>query len=60
MNVDALEPRRHAPPDGWSREAFERVTDALAAALVAAVRRDEERIAEDVEPGAPQANNARP
>ena len=36
MNVADLEPRRHAPPEGWPVETFERVTDALAAALVAA------------------------
>jgi len=34
-----LEPRRHDPPPGWSRETFERVTDALASALVATYRR---------------------
>ena len=39
MNVEALEPRRHEPPPGWPGDVFERVTDALAAALVAAVRR---------------------
>lgn len=38
MNVAALEPRRHAPPQGWAAATFERLTDALAAALVAAVR----------------------
>lgn len=27
----------HAPPSGWDKETFERVTDALGAALVAAV-----------------------
>ena len=41
MNPDALEPKRHAPPEGWDVTTFEAVTDALAAALVAAVRRAE-------------------
>ena len=36
---ERLEPRRHDPPDGWPPEVFEVLTDALAAALVAAVRR---------------------
>jgi hypothetical protein len=35
----ALEPRRHAPPPGWSPDVFERLTGAIAAALVAAARR---------------------
>ena len=39
----ALEPRRHDPPAGWDREAFEKLTDAIAAALIAAVRRAAER-----------------
>jgi hypothetical protein len=39
MNVNALEPRRHDVPSGWSAEAFEHLTDALAAALVSAYRR---------------------
>lgn len=43
MNVADLEPRRHAPPAGWSRETFERVTDALARILVSAYRRAVER-----------------
>jgi len=34
-----LAPRRHKPPAGWSREVFEAVTDALAQALVANLRR---------------------
>lgn len=34
----ALEPRRHAPPEGWNAQTFETVTSALAAALVAAYR----------------------
>ena len=29
----------HAPPPGWDSEAFERLTDAIAVALVAAVHR---------------------
>jgi hypothetical protein len=45
VNAADLQPRRHEPPEGWSRETFEAVTDALAAALVAAVRRQEERTA---------------
>jgi hypothetical protein len=36
---ERLEPRRHGPPPGWPAETFERLTDALAAALVAAIRR---------------------
>jgi len=39
LAIAALEPRCHTPPPGWSLETFERVTDALAAALVASVRR---------------------
>jgi len=39
VDPSALEPRLHEPPAGWSRETFEAVTDALAAALVAAYRR---------------------
>jgi hypothetical protein len=34
-----LQPCRHDPPAGWSREVFSRLTDAIAAALVGAVRR---------------------
>jgi hypothetical protein len=37
-----LQPRRHAPPAGWADDVYARVTDALAAALVAAVRRQGE------------------
>jgi hypothetical protein len=37
--VAALRPRRHVPPTGWPAETFERVTDSIAAALLAAVRR---------------------
>ena len=40
---ERLEPRRHAPPPGWPAETFERVIDAIAAALVAAYRRAAER-----------------
>jgi hypothetical protein len=39
MTPATLEPRRHAPPADWSPEVFEKLTDALAAALVAAVWR---------------------
>lgn len=39
MNILTLRAQRHAPPPGWGAETFERLTDALAAALVAAVRR---------------------
>jgi len=39
MNVDQLEPRRHAPPPGWPVETFEVVTTALAQALLTALRR---------------------
>ncbi len=40
MNVSDLEPRRHEPPAGWDATTFDAVTSALAAALVAAVRRE--------------------
>jgi hypothetical protein len=36
VNPDALEPRRHGPPEGWPPETFEQLTDALATALVVA------------------------
>jgi hypothetical protein len=39
MRIETLRARRHAPPAGWPVATFERVTDALAAALVAAHRR---------------------
>jgi hypothetical protein len=39
--MNALEPRRHEPPAGWPPEVFAAVVDAMAAALVAAVRRAE-------------------
>jgi hypothetical protein len=42
IDVSTLQPRRHEPPAGWSADVFEKVTDALAAALVAAVRRERE------------------
>jgi hypothetical protein len=54
VNVADLHPRRHDPPEGWSAETFERVTDALAAALVAAVRRQNETIW----PGVPASTRA--
>jgi hypothetical protein len=49
--VAALQPQRHEPPPGWPRETFERLTAALAAALVAAYRRaaEEEPAASGVE-----------
>jgi hypothetical protein len=40
VNVLMQHPHRHDPPPGWSRETFEAVTSALAAALVGAYRRD--------------------
>ena len=40
MNVSTLAPRRHDPPEGWSPETFQRVTDALAAALISSYKRD--------------------
>jgi hypothetical protein len=36
-----LTPQRHEPPAGWSQDVFARVTEALAAALVASWRRDQ-------------------
>jgi hypothetical protein len=42
IDVSTLQPRRHEPPAGWSADVFERVTDAVAAALVSAVRRERE------------------
>jgi hypothetical protein len=42
VNVADLQPRRHDPPGGWDSQTFEQITDAIAAALVAAVRRQEE------------------
>jgi hypothetical protein len=43
MTLAVLEPRRYSPPAGWPADTFEAVTDAIAAALVAAVRRAEEK-----------------
>lgn len=40
MIVADLVARRHAPPAGWDAETFERVTDALALALLSAYRTD--------------------
>ena len=40
MNVQTLTAQRHKPPAGWSPEVFERVTDALAEALVAAYSKE--------------------
>lgn len=51
MNVADLEPRRHEPPAGWDPQTFELLTDALAAALAAAVRREQERDVEAREAG---------
>jgi hypothetical protein len=45
-----LEPRRHEPPPGWPPAVFEAVTDAIAAALVASVRRAESSRAEAIDP----------
>jgi hypothetical protein len=45
-----LEPQRHQPPAGWDAATFERVTDALAAVLIAAYRR---RLEADRERGRP-------
>jgi hypothetical protein len=41
VNVADLMPRHHDPPPGWDAQTFERVTAALAAALVTAYRRAE-------------------
>jgi hypothetical protein len=41
VNISTLRAQKHAPPPGWSRETFERVTAAIAAAMVAAVRRED-------------------
>jgi hypothetical protein len=38
-----MRPERHEPPPGWPPEVFERVTEALAAALVSAYRRHGEQ-----------------
>lgn len=50
MNVEALLPRRHAAPAGWSGEVFDRVTDALAGALVSSFRRAEHEARKDFAP----------
>jgi hypothetical protein len=50
VNADDLKPRCHEPPLGWPPEVFDRVTDALAAMLVAAVQRAH-RSVEEAEPG---------
>jgi hypothetical protein len=42
----SLQPRRHDPPAGWDRAVFDRVTAAIAAAMVAAVRRGQAEHAE--------------
>ena len=39
-DVSTLQLQRHAPPPGWPPDVYERVTDALAAALVNAHKRD--------------------
>ncbi len=39
MNPAALKPCRHDPPPGWDAQTFEAVANAIATALVAAVRR---------------------
>jgi hypothetical protein len=41
VNVAELRARGHESPSDWPPEVFERVTDALATALVACVRRRE-------------------
>ena len=43
MILADLEPRRHEPPPGWPAAVIECLTSALAAALVAVVRRAAER-----------------
>ena len=43
IDVSTLRPQRHEPPAGWSAETFDKVTTALAMALVTAHRRDQER-----------------
>jgi hypothetical protein len=43
VNDETLHPQRHEPPTGWDAQTFDRVTDALAAALVASWRRDHQR-----------------
>ena len=50
MNVAELAPRRHQSLPCWPGETFERVTDALAAVLVAAYRRAHEPVLESLKP----------
>jgi hypothetical protein len=41
VTVETVRAQRHAPPAEWDARTFETLTDALAAALVAAYRRGE-------------------
>jgi hypothetical protein len=41
VNADTLEPRRHEAPEAWDVETFDKLTSAIAGALVAAVRREQ-------------------
>jgi hypothetical protein len=41
LRISTLRPQRHEPPAGWPPDAFERLTDAIAAALVARYRQRE-------------------
>lgn len=43
MNAETVRPQRHEPPEGWDAQTFDKVTSALALALVTAYRRDHER-----------------
>ncbi|MGH7413185.1 MAG: hypothetical protein ACREKJ_03195 [Candidatus Rokuibacteriota bacterium] len=43
MKISLLHPQRHEPPSGWPPETFETLTDAIAGALVAAMKRQAER-----------------
>ena len=50
---DALRPQRHEPPEGWSPDVFDKVTTAIASALVTACWRAEgEKATREVEVGA--------
>jgi hypothetical protein len=40
IDFSAMNPIRHNAPPGWPADVFEKVTDALAMALVAAFRRE--------------------
>jgi hypothetical protein len=51
-----LEPRHHEPPAGWDAATFARVTDALAAVLIAAYRR---RFEAEAERGLPRRNESK-